>query len=602
MKLTQILGLALFSLPSVLAAGESCYYWDGAKFGNVYGTCGRPTDCVANMGYAVNNRCPGGQDNKCCIRRTCTNSRGQLGRCATVARCNAVKGPGHTEAFPRPKGTWNPPITNTSPLHEVLAFTQHNLCAIHAAYADLLECIGARSEPHQDPSPAPSPATEDSSSSCPPPTKREHSPSGPRYIKREEPSEPHIKRENSPEQVRIKREESPEARVKHESSPLPAAPSKLKPENDHPSKDENSTPDLVEDDSSSSSSPSTSSQVEVTEQDEEETAFLASLSSHATSIPASTTITYHQPLQNLHALTSESLLLARLLDLLSDFPLTHTSPVISAQVRHAMLAVVALGATLSVMVSSSQQQQQSHISGGGGGGSINANANAREQVSAMMRAAMQGVEEARREGGASFNLLAPVLISRTHGEGQRQRQPVGDDRIDASSRSRSGRSAREGVKMTRAEERRKRKRVVRRRSGVLGRILGLGGPEMAASILEGMWVRMRERREALEGAIRGCLVGVRGNVHDGWTLSHHEVIEVNERFKAIVGRELLIVEVLRRRIESGRGDICRLNDHESAILGLPQTSTRVEQWRVRVSHDPDGACLGHADGWCYVPV
>jgi hypothetical protein len=33
MKLTIAFGLSLFALPSVLAAGESCYYWDGAKYG-----------------------------------------------------------------------------------------------------------------------------------------------------------------------------------------------------------------------------------------------------------------------------------------------------------------------------------------------------------------------------------------------------------------------------------------------------------------------------------------------------------------------------------------------------------------------------------------
>ncbi|KAL2124978.1 hypothetical protein VTJ04DRAFT_1343 [Mycothermus thermophilus] len=98
MKLTIAFGLSLFALPSVLAAGESCYYWDGAKYGNVYGTCGNPNTCIQNMGYWVADRCPGGSNNRCCIRRSCTTTTGLGGLCTTVDRCIGSRGPGHNQA------------------------------------------------------------------------------------------------------------------------------------------------------------------------------------------------------------------------------------------------------------------------------------------------------------------------------------------------------------------------------------------------------------------------------------------------------------------------------------------------------------------------
>ncbi|KAK5652025.1 hypothetical protein OQA88_10928 [Cercophora sp. LCS_1] len=72
--------------------GQQCVHWDGAKYGNLYGTCGVPSTCVANMGYTVLNRCSGGADNRCCIRQGCmaSASGGRAGRCTTVGRCNAL--------------------------------------------------------------------------------------------------------------------------------------------------------------------------------------------------------------------------------------------------------------------------------------------------------------------------------------------------------------------------------------------------------------------------------------------------------------------------------------------------------------------------------
>ncbi|KAL2269298.1 hypothetical protein VTJ83DRAFT_1482 [Remersonia thermophila] len=454
-----------------------------------------------------------------------------------------------TSSIPHPKGRWNPPITSTTPVHEVLAFTQHNLCAIHAAYADLFECSEGPSQP---------PGSDKNPASDPTPG-------------------------NFPEQLHLIQDDSLEGPEITHGSSSPTARVKIKPADVNPSKVRNAALELItcnddDDDpdffsySAASSTPEAELESPKDEEKEAIHAALAATSSTKRASTSASTSTISQPLQHLHALASESLLLSRLLDLLSDFPHMHTSPVIAAQARHTMLAVVALGATLRAMVSSSQpqqqQQQQQQQRGAGRGGDVmvaTAAADAREQVAAVMRAAMKGVEEATMGGGASFVLPTPAPAP------ARRRRTSAED-----------------------EERRKRKRMVRR-GGVLARILWLRGTETAASILEGMWARMRERREALEGAIRGCKVSVRGNVHDGWSLSRHQVTEVNERFKALTGRELLMVELLRRRIENGKGDVCRLNDHESAILGLPQTtSARVEQWRVCVSHDPEAACISHA--------
>ncbi|KAH8894366.1 hypothetical protein GQ53DRAFT_745061 [Thozetella sp. PMI_491] len=79
-----------FSLLPVAFAVESCHYYDSAKYGNVYGTCGNPQTCDDNEGYVVDNQCSGGDNNKCCIKRTCVAKTGWNGYCTTVAHCNAV--------------------------------------------------------------------------------------------------------------------------------------------------------------------------------------------------------------------------------------------------------------------------------------------------------------------------------------------------------------------------------------------------------------------------------------------------------------------------------------------------------------------------------
>ncbi|KAK4452515.1 hypothetical protein QBC34DRAFT_397749 [Podospora aff. communis PSN243] len=97
MKLLTLTILSLASLPSVLAFGEACYYYDGAKYGNVHGTCGPESWCLQGMGYRVAGRCPGDHNNRCCIRRDCVTSLIAFpGKCTTVEHCRNVKGPGHS--------------------------------------------------------------------------------------------------------------------------------------------------------------------------------------------------------------------------------------------------------------------------------------------------------------------------------------------------------------------------------------------------------------------------------------------------------------------------------------------------------------------------
>ncbi|KAF1972386.1 hypothetical protein BU23DRAFT_162615 [Bimuria novae-zelandiae CBS 107.79] len=81
--------IILSILPAVLGYGEKCDYYDGTKYGTVSGICGSPAECLGDaFGYTVNNQCPGGSDNKCCITKTC-KANGKSGYCTTVSNCNS---------------------------------------------------------------------------------------------------------------------------------------------------------------------------------------------------------------------------------------------------------------------------------------------------------------------------------------------------------------------------------------------------------------------------------------------------------------------------------------------------------------------------------
>ncbi|KAL2123117.1 hypothetical protein VTJ04DRAFT_3572 [Mycothermus thermophilus] len=100
MQLLKAFTLALCSLPAVMAANEPCSYWDGNKYGTVQGWCAHPDICKMDMGYIapVNNLCPGGPENKCCIRRLCTTTGGRPGACTTIKNCQEKYGYGHNQS------------------------------------------------------------------------------------------------------------------------------------------------------------------------------------------------------------------------------------------------------------------------------------------------------------------------------------------------------------------------------------------------------------------------------------------------------------------------------------------------------------------------
>ncbi|KAM7208390.1 hypothetical protein V8F20_001368 [Naviculisporaceae sp. PSN 640] len=103
MQLTQAIAVLLAAIPATMAAGEKCSYYDGLRWADVNGICGSPSECVnVKNGYWVPGKCPGGDNNRCCITRKCVTTKppGFHGDCSTVSRCAARRGKTQDELCP----------------------------------------------------------------------------------------------------------------------------------------------------------------------------------------------------------------------------------------------------------------------------------------------------------------------------------------------------------------------------------------------------------------------------------------------------------------------------------------------------------------------
>ncbi|KAE8440466.1 hypothetical protein EG329_007577, partial [Mollisiaceae sp. DMI_Dod_QoI] len=98
--------------------------------------------------------------------------------------------------------------------------------------------------------------------------------------------------------------------------------------------------------------------------------------------------------------------------------------------------------------------------------------------------------------------------------------------------------------------------------------------------------RLSNARQELILRVSVVNVGLIGNVNDGFQVSQHVVMEINENVKRVLGTQLVLAERLQQRdLTTTSQETVQLNDLDAVALGLRSETSTGDRQQVKTSDE-----------------